>query len=116
MKQLMSFVIILSACIPVTTKYTPANTPDRPMTARAPESVEVFSSGVPSRPFRDVGLLEVYQGSTINETADMIQALRVRAANQGCDALILKSYKVSSHKTMTASCVLYTVAPVTGNR
>lgn len=109
----------------MTTEYTQVNAPAQPMVARAPETVFVFSSAGPSRPFRDIGLVEVDRGSTIHDTADMVRALRARAAAQGCDAVVIKSvashtYRVgdtvASSKTMTASCVVYTDAPVARNQ
>lgn len=70
--------------------YSALNPPPRPLSPRAPASVEVFMSGRPTRAFVDVGLFEIEQNTPGSGGSDeMIAKVRARAANVGCDALIL---------------------------
>jgi hypothetical protein len=89
--------------------------------ARSPESVKVYLSSPPSRPHRDIGLLEAEQSSefSLDSTRDMIRKMRERAARIGCDAIFVKgvgsntnrflgvSDSPSSTKTITATCIRY---------
>jgi hypothetical protein len=95
------------------------------MVPRSPESVQVLASGSPLEPHVDVALLEVEQSEGFNRqgTDYMIQRLREKAAELGCDAVYLKDR--SAHEgedawldpdstLLLASCVVFTppgVAP-----
>lgn len=71
-------------------QYSALNPPPRPLSPRAPDSVEVFMSARPTRPFVDVGLFEIEQMTPGSGGTDaMIAKVRARAANLGCDALII---------------------------
>lgn len=98
---------------------TPINPAPRPMVPRAPESVQVLASGAPLEPHVDVALLEVEQSEGFNRqgTDYMIQRLREKAAELGCDAVYVKSR--SAHEggnawldpdstLLLASCVVFT--------
>jgi len=71
--------------------FTPLNDPPRALSPRAPESVEVLSSGAPARPHVDVALVEAEQTHSLNEqgTGLMIRRMREQAAALGCDAIVL---------------------------
>ncbi len=58
---------------------------------RSPSSVQVFASGPPSRPYRDLAILEAEQTHGLNEqgTSLMIAELKRRAALRGCDGIVL---------------------------
>jgi hypothetical protein len=70
---------------------TYVNGPPGTAIPRSPRSVRIFTSGPPSRPHMDVALLEVEQTHGLNEqgTALMIDRLRERAAQMGCDAVVV---------------------------
>jgi hypothetical protein len=98
---------------------TQINQPPRVMAARPPESVEVLSSGAPTRPHVDVAYLEAQQASGFSgdDTAQFVAKLRVRAAARGCDAIVLGGVThdvsvwhngSSNQKGIVATCVVYT--------
>lgn len=71
--------------------FTPTNTPPRAMTPRSPDSVQIFTTQSPDRPYVEVGVIEAQQASaysTADET-EVVAKLRESAAKQGCDALII---------------------------
>jgi hypothetical protein len=70
---------------------TNINPSPRPLRARPPGAVEIYSSSPPSRPHVDVALIEVHQTRSLNEqgTGLMIESLRERAGAMGCDAIFL---------------------------
>ncbi len=90
MKRLViAFAVGLLACGHSIT-WTPTNTPPRPLSTRNAASVEILTATVPSRPFVEVGLFEIEQDSPHSGgTSEMITKLRARAAQVGCDALLL---------------------------
>jgi hypothetical protein len=70
--------------------YTALNAPPRPLAPRAPSSVELYMTAPPTRPNVDVGYFEIEQRSPASGgTPEMISKLRARAAEVGCDALVL---------------------------
>jgi hypothetical protein len=91
MKRLPLITLALVAACGTTTSFTPTNTPPRPMSARAPETVEVFTSGQPDRPYVEVGMLEAQQSSEFSSDnmSEIVSALRTEAAKKGCDGLIV---------------------------
>ena len=83
-------ILALGACAygaPVDT--TPLNSAPRGLTARPPQSVEVYSSSPPSRPHVDVALLRVEEGGFSGTPGHLVQALLEKAAELGCDALYI---------------------------
>jgi hypothetical protein len=78
--------------------FTPLNDSPCPLSPRSPGSVEVFSSGAPTRPHVDVALVEAKQTHSLNEqgTGLMVQRMREQAAALGCDAIVLGS--VTDHQ------------------
>lgn len=70
--------------------YSPLNAPPHAMGPRAPESVEMFDEKRPTRPIVEVGLFEIEQNSPASGgTSTMIEKLRNRAAELGCDGVLL---------------------------
>lgn len=105
---------------------TPLNEPPHPMTPRAPETVEVFSSGPPPRAHADVALLEVEQYDRFDGgTPKILAELRKKAAEMGCDAVVIgaRSERDGAQpgsgwdlldpgsRTLHATCILYTAPP-----
>lgn len=92
---------------------TPINPAPRPLVPRAPESVQVLASGDSLEPHVDVALLEVEQDEGWNRQGMdyMIQSLREKAAELGCDAVYVKSqsfHEERNIKQLLASCVVFT--------
>jgi hypothetical protein len=86
-----------------------------------PEDVDVFLSSPPTDPHIDVGILEAKQESdlSMDDTGQMLKALRREAARHGCDAMFVKGFgsdtrqallvdAATSVKTITATCIRYT--------
>jgi hypothetical protein len=115
---LLSGALLLFGCASSVTA-TPINHPPRPLVARDPSSVLVLASEPPSEPHVDVALLQVDQYEAYNPQgmAEMIQRLREKAAEIGCDAVYIKN--TAQHKgddlfldpdsrQLLASCVVFT--------
>ena len=88
---------------------------------RSPQSVDVYLTSPPTEPHVDVGILEAEQESdlSLDDTREMLIALRKEAGRRGCDAIFVKGFgtntsggvfttAVSSTKTITATCIHYT--------
>lgn len=96
-------------------RQTPVNSPPIPMAPRAAAAVEVFTSGAPARPHVDVALLEAQPESAFSGSvnAEVIEQLRQRAGELGCDGLVLMTIQDSArfripHAELTATCIVYT--------
>src|SRR5206468_11088778 len=85
-------VVALVACegaeVPVAT-FTPTNAPPRTPARRAPESIEVFTSGAPARPYVDIGFIEVKESDQNQGTDALFRAMRGVAGDRGCDGVIV---------------------------
>jgi hypothetical protein len=113
-------LLLLAAC-GTTIRTTEINPAPRPLAARSPESVEVFTSGPPARPYKDLALFEAQQESeySSDNTREFIIEMRAEAARRGCDGLViggithetrrtlLDSHEATSQKGMTATCIVY---------
>jgi len=82
-------VAFLGGCADTSAAYIPLNAPPRPVQARAPDQVELFSSAPPERPHVDVGLITVQEGDGDETPAALIGLLRQLAAERGCDAVVV---------------------------
>lgn len=85
-------LLLAAVACHTTTQFVPTNTAPRPMHARAPQTVQVISSGAPDRPFVEVGIIESQQSSrySVDEMSDIIASMRSKAARIGCDALLIQ--------------------------
>jgi hypothetical protein len=115
------FVMTIAAC-GSSIRATEINSPPRPLAARTPESVEVFTSGAPARPHMDLAYYEAQQASEFSsdDTRDFIVKLRADAAKRGCDGLVVggithettstifDEHQPRSNKGLTATCIVYT--------
>jgi len=95
--------------------YTPVIHPSRPLSPRSVDSVEVFAVTPPSRPHKDIGILQVAQGNGDQGTPDgMVADARATAAQLGCDAILVTSIDVLGgryHRSnIQASCIVYDAA------
>ena len=97
---------------------TVINDSPRPMYARPPRSVAVFSSGPPTRPHVDVAVITVEQTHDLNEQGMdiIIASMREKAAQMGCDAVVLGSRSErdaastlfnSGATTQLGTCIVY---------
>jgi hypothetical protein len=106
-----------------TISYTPIASMGDDAEARPASEVDVYLSGPPDRPYRDVGLLEAEQTTdlSLDDTREMLRKLRREAGALGCDAIYLKGAGsraeplagidfryTDSVKTLTAACIRYT--------
>jgi hypothetical protein len=83
-------VLVVSSCGTFVTE-TYLNGSPATVVPRSPQSVQIYTSGPPSRPHTDVALLEVEQTRGLNEQGRplMLDRLRTRAAQLGCDAVVV---------------------------
>jgi hypothetical protein len=72
---------------------TTLNQSPKPLLPRSADSVEVFATTLPGRPYVDVAHLEAEQQSdmSLDGTGAFITKLRGRAAEMGCDGVVLGS-------------------------
>jgi hypothetical protein len=98
---------------------TQINPPPRPLVPRDASSVQVIASTPPAEPHVDVALLQVEQQEGFNRqgTDYMIQRLREKAAELGCDAVYIKSsseyqgedsYLDPDAHQLLATCIVFT--------
>jgi hypothetical protein len=97
---------------------TAINAPPHAMPPRPAASVEILSSGPPTRPHVDVAILQAQQEAySLDDNNDMIGKLREQAARLGCDALVINGPDNGTfgenHNTWTlhgyfATCIAYT--------
>jgi hypothetical protein len=120
---LVAVVLAVSSC---GTFVTETYLNDSPSTAppRSPKSVQIYTSGSPSRPHTDVALLEVEQTHGLNQQgrAIMLDHLRARAAQMGCHAVVVGGIRErdgaqpgsgfdlldSGSTTLHATCIMFT--------
>jgi hypothetical protein len=73
----------LVACGP-TISTTPLNPSPRPFTPRNPMAVEIYTTGLPQRPYVEVAALSAKGGNA----EEHVPAMREEAGKMGCDALV----------------------------
>ena len=115
-------IALLSAGCGTTISATTINPAPRQLRPRPADTVEIFSSGPPRRPYIDVAFLEAEQetGFSVDNTPEFIAQLRERAAQMGCDGVVLggtthaadvvASVAIdasASKKGITATCIVY---------
>ena len=72
---------------------TPLNVPPRALAARPPSTVEVYTSGPPSRSHIDVALLRAEQtNGDVVHSSEMLRELIAKAAQIGCDAIVISGF------------------------
>jgi hypothetical protein len=81
----------LAACGGPTTSIIGTNAPPRPLTQRALHEVEVFTAGVPQRPFVEIAVIQARNSGAYGPAAlpGLIGDMRREAALAGCDALLV---------------------------
>jgi hypothetical protein len=70
--------------------FVPLNSPPHALAMRAPESVELFTTSIPTRPYVEVGTIESQQQAySGDDTAAIYAKMRAEAGVRGCDALVI---------------------------
>ncbi|HUJ62747.1 MAG TPA: hypothetical protein VLX92_29800 [Kofleriaceae bacterium] len=94
---------------------TPLAAPPHEMPARAVGSVEVFVGSQPPRPHLDVALVTVKRGQASID--DMVAVMRGRAAELGCDALVIAGgFGRNGIEGLVGGCAVYTDGPASASR
>lgn len=90
-RRLAPLLFSLALGCGVNVNYVPLNKPPRPMSPRAPESVDLYTTSRPARPHVDVGMIEAQQESAYSQAspAEIVANMRASAAGAGCDGLVL---------------------------
>lgn len=118
-------MLIFAAGCGTSIRATTINPSPRPLHARAPASVELFTSGPPQgRSFVDVAYLEAEQesGYSVDDTPEFLGQLRTRAAAMGCDGLVIGAPTNAvttgidlktpmNRKGIVATCIVFADAP-----
>ncbi len=89
MKRLVSLLLVAACGTTITA--IPTNRPQRVMQPRDPMSVEMFTSGIPQRPYVEVAYLESQQESdmSFDGAPTVLMKMREEAGKIGCDGLII---------------------------
>lgn len=108
---------LIGCAAPNRVSYSTVNAAPRAFVRRGPADVDVFVGKPPSRQHLDVGLFEVYQGSTFDgtglSTEDMVRTLRLHAGLRGCDAVQLMGVELAGRgdwRVVRGVCEMYTDA------
>ena len=113
------FVLLSTSCA-IKTSYTPTNAPPRPLQAKNPSEVQVFTSVLPNRPFTDIGLIKAQERAFSGE-GELIPSMRREAARVGCDGLVIQGSNnkvvggqngVSTREGLWGSCIVWTSVAV----
>jgi hypothetical protein len=121
-RTILILVLLVSGCGTAIT-YTPVADIGDDAEPKTASEVDVYMSGPPDRPYRDVGLFEAEQETdlSLDDTREMLRKLRRKAGALGCDAIYVKgvgsnpesvfalSFRESaSVKAVSATCIRYT--------
>jgi hypothetical protein len=98
---LLAFLTVTGCVNPDTITTDMMNQPPHALVARTAESVEVFTAGVPARARVDVAVLRIAAPSG---RIDPTTLLRLRAADMGCDGLVLAHLDAG----LSGTCIVYT--------
>jgi hypothetical protein len=89
----LSVSSLLAACGGVTTSIVATNLSPRALSPRPAHEVEVFTAGVPTRPFVEVAVIQTRDtgSSGLAPLPSLVGDMRAEAARVGCDALLVYS-------------------------
>ena len=94
----------------------PLNAPPHAMTRKDPNSIAIFTTQQPPRPYTEVALMEAQRQSAFSRdtSSAVMNQLRSYAAGRGCDALILHAggsggtnYASQPLVGYRATCIVY---------
>ena len=100
--------------------YAHIGAPSPELVARPVESVEVFLGTPPTRPHRNLGVLQVARGTFSPDRSmdDTVQLARATAARMGCEAILVTSIDMiagrNRPRNVQANCIVYTAPPGAG--
>lgn len=120
---LLPLVLAAVAC-GYTTRFMPTNASSRPMKPRDASTVTLFLTSAPNRAFEEVGILTSSHTGAYSLSSDdeVILGLREKAAEVGCDAVLLAhetenvagyvassgQISTSTLKSYRATCIMFT--------
>jgi hypothetical protein len=114
MRMLLVLAPLLAACVrtgPASdTTFTHTNKSPRPLHARAADSVEIYTTSKPTRPYIVVGLMRAIERAG---PAWAIESMRARAAEIGCDgivmtdALVTRNFSEMEQVHRNGTCFVY---------
>lgn len=84
MQKLTLVALVLAAACGPTISTVGTNPSPRPLTARSVDSVYVYTTKLPERPYVEVAIFTASKGKADQH----VDALRERAAAYGCDGLV----------------------------
>jgi hypothetical protein len=89
----LSVSSLLAACGGVTTSIVATNLSPRALSPRPAHEVEVFTAGLPTRPFVEVAVIQTRDtgSSGLAPLPSLVGDMRVEAARVGCDGLLVYS-------------------------
>jgi hypothetical protein len=89
----LSVSSLLAACGGATTSIVATNASPRALAPRLAHEVEVFTAGVPTRPFVEVAVIQTRDtgSSGLAPLPSLVGDMRAEAARVGCDALLVYS-------------------------
>ena len=120
-KSLVFISLFLTGC-GTTITVTKLNNSPKLLKPRSPESVTIFMTGKPEKPYIEISLISSQQTSDFSTDSipQIIQKMRMEAAQQGCDALIISGQNditegstsgnygsVTTLKGFHGSCIVY---------
>ncbi|HEY1550910.1 MAG TPA: hypothetical protein VGG28_23940 [Kofleriaceae bacterium] len=114
MIKLLVASTLVVGCFPSTIRSTNTtlNPAPRPMVARAPADVELFTSGPPARPHVDVELLWINSGVD-RSIGELLAQARIEGARHGCDGVVVGNMqivgydKTEDNRIAIATCIAY---------
>lgn len=98
----------------VTIAETRLNPPPRPMTARAPDRVDLFAgNNPPARPYVEVSELSEDPVTAFGDQAySMVTKMREHAGELGCDGLVVTDVRQEAiggqNSRLIGRCIVYT--------
>lgn len=103
--------------------YTPIRSAPGPMNPRPADSVEVFTTALPNRPYVEVAMMEAQGKSIYANQSGLIAELRKAAGEHGCDGVVMggssdrvrgssgpQGGSVHTIKGYKATCIVFTGA------
>jgi hypothetical protein len=82
--RVIAALAVLASCAGGSAEFTPLNPSPHPLVPKAPEQVEVFEAGPPSRPHVDAGSFTIVAWG-----GPKVADFRKAAASRGCDGVVI---------------------------
>lgn len=91
--RVVSLCLVLAGCGAhgASVQFVATNAPPSPVTPRSARDVSVYAHAAPQKPHAEIGMLTVEEnGAGSASTEALVDKLRDRAGDAGCDAIILE--------------------------